>query len=56
MSRKRARNRAMRHVMGLYKRFPNLDEDALRQEYPEVDLEKIKRWNKAQGHFSPRNL
>ncbi|KAF6211151.1 hypothetical protein GE061_014266 [Apolygus lucorum] len=56
LGRLKEKNRNTRHVMKLYKRFPDLDEEALQAEYPDVNLERVKRWNGAQGHFMPRNL
>uniref|UniRef100_A0A0A9W606 Large ribosomal subunit protein uL29m n=1 Tax=Lygus hesperus TaxID=30085 RepID=A0A0A9W606_LYGHE len=56
LTRLKEKNRNTRHVMQLYKRFPDLDEEALQAEYPDVDLERVKRWHGAQGHFMPRNL
>lgn len=46
-----SRNR--NHVTHLLRRYPNLDRDLLRSKYPNVDIEKIERTDKARGHFAP---
>ncbi|XP_013189145.2 large ribosomal subunit protein uL29m [Amyelois transitella] len=51
---RRARNRDFNHVQQLLKRFPNLDMDVLKAEYPNVDIEKAKRTRKARGLFDPK--
>lgn len=51
---KRGRNRDYNHVQHLLKKFPNLDMEALKAQYPDVDLEKAKRTRKARGHFDPK--
>lgn len=52
-SKRRARNRELNQTMLLLRRFPNLDINALKEKYPSVDIEKAKRSQKAQGHFTP---
>lgn len=37
------------HVCGLFRRFENIDEEALKAEYPEVDIEKAKKDKKSRG-------
>nr|CAD7441281.1 unnamed protein product [Timema bartmani] len=49
LKRKEA-NRQRSHVMHLLKRFPNLDKVALREQYPQVDLEKALQQGKSRGH------
>ncbi|XP_015364705.1 PREDICTED: 39S ribosomal protein L47, mitochondrial [Diuraphis noxia] len=51
-NRKR-RNRDRNHVMHLMKRYPNMDMDAVKQQYPTVDIEKIKNYHKVRGHYVP---
>ncbi|XP_075970799.1 mitochondrial ribosomal protein L47 [Anticarsia gemmatalis] len=51
---RKARNRDYSHVQQLLKRFPNMDMDALKAQYPDVDIEKAKRTKKARGHFMPQ--
>jgi len=51
-NRKR-RNREKNHVMHLMKRFPNMDMEAVKQQYPSVDIEKIKNYSKVRGHYVP---
>lgn len=49
----KAKNRDFNHVQHLLKRFPNMDLDKLKAEYPDVDIEKAKRSKKARGHCMP---
>lgn len=51
---RKSRNRDFNHVQHLLKRFPNLNMDNLKAEYPNVDIEKAKRSKKARGHFLPK--
>lgn len=51
---RKARNRDFNHVQQLLKRFPNLNMENLKAEYPNVDIEKAKRTRKARGHFFPK--
>ncbi|KAJ8980204.1 hypothetical protein NQ317_002217 [Molorchus minor] len=46
--------RDFNHVIGLLKRFPNMDMVALKEQYPDVDLERAKRSLKCRGHFVPK--
>lgn len=50
LEKRRARNRERNHVMGLMKRFPNLDLEAVKQQFPSVDIEKIRYHKKTRGH------
>ncbi|VEN38503.1 unnamed protein product [Callosobruchus maculatus] len=54
LSKRKERSRNFNHVVQLLKRFPNMDMEALQQQYPDVDLEKAKRSRKARGHFAPK--
>ncbi|XP_050428636.1 39S ribosomal protein L47, mitochondrial [Adelges cooleyi] len=51
--KRKKRNRDKNHVMHLMKRFPNMDMEAVKQQYPSVDIEKIKNYKKARGHYVP---
>lgn len=51
---RKAKNRAFNHVQQLLKRFPNMDMEVLKAEYPNVDIEKAKRTKKARGHYMPK--
>ncbi|KAL0840190.1 hypothetical protein ABMA28_015480 [Loxostege sticticalis] len=51
---RKARNRDFNHVQHLLKRFPDMDMEKLKAEYPNVDIEKAKRSKKARGHFFPK--
>lgn len=52
--KRKARTRDFNHVQQLLKRFPDMDMDKLKAEYPEVDIEKAKRSKKARGHYFPK--
>ncbi|XP_054271593.1 39S ribosomal protein L47, mitochondrial [Macrosteles quadrilineatus] len=41
------------HVLGLMRRFPNLDLEAVKEKFPEVDVDKLKDLDKARGHWLP---
>jgi len=44
------RLKQMRHVAWILKRFPDTDENAIREKYPLVDVNAVKRWYKVKGH------
>jgi len=46
-------SRDTNHVMHLMKRYPNMDMDAVKEQYPSVDIEKIKNYRKVRGHYVP---
>ncbi|PNF21501.1 hypothetical protein B7P43_G13515 [Cryptotermes secundus] len=50
LEKRKARNRERNHVMGLMKRFPNLDLQAVKEQFPSVDIEKIRYHKKTRGH------
>lgn len=52
--RRKARNREANRVRALIRKFPNLDYEAVRQEYPSVDIEKVKRRSVSRGHYVPK--
>lgn len=43
-------SRERNHVIGLMKRFPNLDFEAVKEQFPSVDIEKIRYQKKTRGH------
>ncbi|KAJ0179768.1 hypothetical protein K1T71_004359 [Dendrolimus kikuchii] len=51
---KKARNRDFNHVQHLFKRFPDLDIEKVKAEYPKVDVEKARQTKKARGHYFPK--
>lgn len=51
---RKSRNRDFNHVQQLLKRFPDMDMQNLKAEYPKVDIEKAKRSKKARGHYFPK--
>ncbi|PSN33762.1 hypothetical protein C0J52_21676 [Blattella germanica] len=50
VDRRKAERRDLNHVLGLLKRFPNLDEEAVKEQYPSVDIQKIRYHKKTRGH------
>ncbi|XP_022899910.2 large ribosomal subunit protein uL29m [Onthophagus taurus] len=54
LERRRARTRNFNHVIGLLKRFPNIDLEAIKEQYPDVDINKAKNSRKCRGHFVPK--
>jgi len=54
LTKRRKERRDFNHVISLMNRFPNLDMDALKQQYPDVDIEKAKNSRKYGGHFAPK--
>lgn len=46
-------SRDRNHVIGLLKRFPNMDMEALKAKYPDVDIDRCKASSKARGHYVP---
>ena len=41
-----------REAIGLLKRFPNLDMEALQEKYPDVNVEKLKFNKRTRGHHN----
>ncbi|KAL1497159.1 hypothetical protein ABEB36_008164 [Hypothenemus hampei] len=54
LNKRRKHTRDFNHVIGLLNRFPNMDMEALKQQYPDVDIERAKRSRKYGGHFEPK--
>ncbi|KAJ8955541.1 hypothetical protein NQ318_001371 [Aromia moschata] len=54
LNKRRKRTRDFNHVIGLLNRFPDLDMEALKEQYPDVDIEKAKASRKYGGHFAPK--
>lgn len=46
-------SRDRNHVMHLMKRYPNMDMEVLKEQYPSVDIKKIKNYSKVNGHYVP---
>lgn len=46
-------SRDKNHVMHLMKRYPNMDMDTLKEQYPSVNIEKVKNYSKIRGHYVP---
>lgn len=49
--KRRAKNRDRNHVIGLLKRFPNIEIDLLREKYPDVDIDKILKDDMVRPHI-----
>ncbi|KAG5888920.1 hypothetical protein JTB14_019416 [Gonioctena quinquepunctata] len=54
LSKKKAQRRNFNHVIGLLNRFPNMDMEALKEQYPDVDIEKAKESRKYRPYFAPK--
>ncbi|EFA03754.1 large ribosomal subunit protein uL29m [Tribolium castaneum] len=54
LTKKRKQRRNFNHVIGLLNRFPNMDMQALKEQYPDVDIEKAKASRRHRGHFVPK--
>ncbi|XP_017774335.1 PREDICTED: 39S ribosomal protein L47, mitochondrial [Nicrophorus vespilloides] len=52
--KRQQQTRDFNHVIGLLKRFPDMDMEALKAKYPDVDIDKAKRSRKCRGHFVPK--
>ncbi|XP_049866449.1 39S ribosomal protein L47, mitochondrial [Pectinophora gossypiella] len=51
---RKARNRDHNEVQQLLKRFPDMDLEALKEQYPKVDIQRAMRSKKARGHYIPK--
>ena len=40
----------MRRCANLLKRFPDSDDEALKEKFPLVDINQVKRWKRVLGH------
>ncbi|XP_076162966.1 mitochondrial ribosomal protein L47 [Ptiloglossa arizonensis] len=49
--KRKTQNRANNRVAALMRMFPNLDLEATKEQYPEANIEKVKRWKKSVGPF-----
>ncbi|XP_050315181.1 39S ribosomal protein L47, mitochondrial-like [Anthonomus grandis grandis] len=54
LNKKKQERRNFNHVIGLMNRFPNMNMEAVKKQFPDVDLEKVKRSRKFGGHFVPK--
>ncbi|XP_023027390.1 mitochondrial ribosomal protein L47 [Leptinotarsa decemlineata] len=54
LAKKRAQRRDFNHVIGLMNRFPNLDMEAVKEQYPDVDIEKAKASRRYRPYFQPK--
>lgn len=52
--KRKERNRDYNHVQHLFKRFPNMDIEAVKAEYPNVNVERARQSRKARGHYFPK--
>ncbi|XP_043507359.1 39S ribosomal protein L47, mitochondrial isoform X1 [Frieseomelitta varia] len=49
--KRKSRNRQINRVATLMRIFPNLDMEAVKEQYPLADIEKVKKLRKTDGHF-----
>ncbi|KAK1127938.1 hypothetical protein K0M31_003432 [Melipona bicolor] len=49
--KRKSRNRQINRVASLMRIFPNLDMEAVKEQYPLADIEKVKKLRKTDGHF-----
>lgn len=54
LEKRKAKHRNFNHVVGLLKRFPDMDIRALEEQYPDVDIAQAKNSRKCRGHFAPK--
>ncbi|XP_063226201.1 large ribosomal subunit protein uL29m [Bacillus rossius redtenbacheri] len=50
LDKRKAFNRRRNHVMHLLKRFPNIDREALKEQYPDVNVNEVMSNRKTLGH------
>ncbi|XP_060517701.1 large ribosomal subunit protein uL29m [Cylas formicarius] len=53
LNKRRQQRRDFNHVIGLMNRFPNMDMQALKEQYPNVDIDKAKKSRKYRGDYVP---
>ncbi|XP_066902052.1 large ribosomal subunit protein uL29m isoform X2 [Halyomorpha halys] len=53
LEKRKARNRDKNHVLGLLKRFPDMDISILKEQYPHLNIDRLKLNRKADPHFIP---
>lgn len=54
--KRKQRNRERNEVIGLMKRFPNMDRAALAEKYPTVDIDKLTRNDKIRGNYDSSKI
>lgn len=52
--KRKAKNRDQNEVIHLLKRNPELDRQLLQAKFPQVNIERIEKLDKARGHFVPK--
>ncbi|XP_046983976.1 39S ribosomal protein L47, mitochondrial [Schistocerca americana] len=55
LAKRKQRTRDFNHVAHLFKRFPDMDVEAVRKHYPDVDIERARLCKRARGHHT-KNL
>lgn len=52
--RRKEKNRNRNHVMQILQRFPDTDLNVLKQQYPDVDIQKLIDRDMVRGHYVPK--
>lgn len=52
--KRKAKNRDRNEVIHLLKRNPNLDKRVLQERFPQVNIERLEKFDKTRGHFVPK--
>lgn len=52
--KRKAKNRDRNEVIHLLKRNPNLDKRVLQERFPQVNVERLEKFDKTRGHFVPK--
>lgn len=51
LQKRREKTRNFNHVIGLLNRFPNMDMEAVKEQYPDVDIDKAKASRKYRPYY-----
>lgn len=54
--KRKQKNRERNEVMGLLKRYPNMDRAAIAEKYPSVDIDKLLKYDKIRGNYDSSKM
>ncbi|XP_065086903.1 large ribosomal subunit protein uL29m [Ochlerotatus camptorhynchus] len=54
--KRKQKNRDRNEVMGLLKRYPNMDRAAIAEKYPSVDVDKLLKYDKIRGNYDSSKI